>query len=160
MGLDITVRRLKKKAKSYITEFDDFPDWAKELVTFKTLKFYNWKEYSKLTGIDYNDCPLQEAFDDSNNLTYCYYKSDTPVIIHLSEVPTYNKKVPVICWEEVGYQRKGMNDKFYREYKDYYVWTKAELERYRDEYAEDKEEFQSNIINNFIEGKDCVSFDW
>lgn len=29
-----------------------------------------------------------------------------------------------------------------------------------DEYALDKEEFQSNIINNFIEGKDCVSFDW
>ena len=64
MGLDITVHRLKKKAKNYITKFDDFPDWAKELVTFKTLKFYDWKEYSKLTGIDYDDCPLQEAFDD------------------------------------------------------------------------------------------------
>lgn len=160
MGLDITVRRLKKEAENYITEFEDFPDWAKELVTLKTLKFYNWQEYSKLIGIDYSDCPLQEAFDNYENQIYCYYKGDTPVIIHLGEVPIYTKQVPVICWEEVGYQRKGMNDKFYEEFENYWVWTKAELERYKNEYAEDPEEFQSNIIDNFVEGKDCVSFDW
>lgn len=160
MGLDITVRRLKKEAKNYITEFEDFPDWAKELVTLKTLKFYNWQEYSKFIGIDYSDCPLQEAFDNYENQTYCYYKGDTPVIIHLGEVPIYTKQVPVICWEEVGYQRKGMNDKFYKEFENYWVWTKAELERYKNEYAEDPEEFQSNIIDNFVEEKDCVSFDW
>lgn len=160
MGLDITVRRLKKEAENYITEFEDFPNWAKESVMLKTLKFYNWQEYSKLVGIDFSDCPLQEAFDNEQSLTYCYYKGDTPVIIHLGEVPTYTKRVPVICWEEVGYQRKGMNDKFYEEFENYWVWTKAELERYKNEYAEDPEEFQSNIIDNFIEGKDCVSFDW
>ena len=102
--------------------------------------------------------------------------------IDLKKVPTYEKKIKVLYYDEVGYQRKGLNAKFYDDYENgkigYFVWTKAELERYKQEYCDEpheyiypngtksgdmvypKENFQRNIINNFTEGEDCVIFDW
>lgn len=60
----------------------------------------------------------------------------------------------------------------------YFVWTKQELERYKKEYCDEpyeyiypngeksgdiineKEMFQHNIIDKFIEGECCVCFSW
>ena len=62
---------------------------------------------------------------------------------------------------------KGCNGNFYADYDadkiGYFVWSKSELERYKEDYCdteETKEYFQHNIIDKFEEGKDCVTFDW
>ena len=89
------------------------------------------------------------------------------VNIDLNKVPTYNKTISIIGYEEVGYQRKGLNGIFYDDYEKhkigYYVWSKKELERYKQDYCnsdDEKKDFQENIINKFIEGECCVTFDW
>lgn len=59
-----------------------------------------------------------------------------------------------------GYQRKGMEDGMYDYFEQrgcYWVFKKDELEKIK-QWAEDPEEFQSNIIDNFEEGKDGVWF--
>ena len=102
--------------------------------------------------------------------------------IDLEKVPLKEKSIKVLPIEEVGYQRKGLNGKFYDDYEagkiGYFVWTKAELERYKEEYCDEpyeyvypngeksgdmiypKLDFQRHIIDHFTEGEDCVTFDW
>lgn len=106
------------------------------------------------------------------------------VEINLNEkdIPTFDMEESVLYGEKVGYQRKGLNGKFYDDYRDgkigYFVFTKAELERYKDEYCDEpyeyvysngeksgemvypKDNFQKNIINHFVEGEMFVTFDW
>lgn len=79
----------------------------------------------------------------------------------------FDKQVSVIYYgETIGYQRKGMNSQFYKDYDagklNYFVLDKATLEMYRDTYVEDgmKEHFQENIIDPFIEGETVAIFSW
>lgn len=123
---------------------------------------------------------------DENGDIYDWDKYDATIAEHLikidlDKVPLYKKKIKVLYYEEVGYQRKGLNSKFYKDYDEgkigYFVWTKAELLRYKRDYCSNKYEyiypsgkrsgeyvyekrsFQRNIIDNF--GKHCcVTFDW
>lgn len=87
--------------------------------------------------------------------------------IMFTRIDTYGKKVNVIYYgETVGYQRKGMNPQFYKDYDagklNYFVLYKATLEMYRDTYVEDwiKEHFQKNIIDTFVEGETVAIFSW
>lgn len=99
--------------------------------------------------------------------------------IYWKDVPTKKVKIKVLFWKEIGYQRKGLNGKFYKDYEDgrigYYVWSKKELERYRKDYCDRKHKaewcgdkitidpkrsFKENIIDNFTEGEDVVTFSW
>ena len=102
--------------------------------------------------------------------------------INLDKVPVYDKEISVIFYEEIGYQYKGLNSKFYEDYENgkigYFVWDKKELQRYKKEYcdkvheyvfpndkksgeiAHPKFDFQRNIIDNFKEKECCVTFDW
>ena len=86
--------------------------------------------------------------------------------IDLDKVPIYSKSIKVLYWEEVGYQRKGFNNKFYSDYRagklGYFVWSKKELERYKQDYCidEEKEYFQKYVIDKFIDGKTCCIFSW
>ena len=73
----------------------------------------------------------------------------------------------VLYTEEVGYQRKGLNGKFYDDYEEgkigYYVWDKKELERYKQDYCdsdEAKDNFQHNIIDKFVDGEYVARFSW
>ena len=62
---------------------------------------------------------------------------------------------------ELLFNEKGIDWNDYEDGKiGYYVWTKEELERYKKEYAVEPYEFQRNIIDNFTEGEDVVTFDW
>ena len=130
------------------------------------------------------ECPHIEDFTDNNGVRdwnkYDAFRKQHIIEVNLDKVPTYQKEIKVLYYEEVGYQRKGLNKKFYEDYRNdvigYFVWTKEELERYKELYCDDpyqfvypngdlgqmvypKDDFQKNIIDNFVEGKDCVIFD-
>lgn len=82
------------------------------------------------------------------------------------DIPTYKQTDKGIYTKETcGYQRRGLNQEFYKSFKidDYFVYKLSELEMIRDKYTDDKESaenFQRNIIDNFTEGEDVVTFDW
>lgn len=183
----------------------DFPEWTKSFEKEVTESWYDWKKYKEETGIDIDNCDWHgESYgedgcfmevspkgvelpdwDEKKYKDWEEFEADRNKVIikiDLKKVPTYEKKIKVLYYDEVGYQRKGLNAKFYDDYVNgkigYFVWTKAELERYKQEYCDEpheyiypngtksgdivypKENFQRNIINNFTEGEDCVIFDW
>lgn len=186
MGLDITVYRIKKLGENFDKENDDFftldeksnfPEWTKKFVTKLEQEHYDWDKFKEQTGIDIDT--LEWCYTDYGEDDIVSYYTDADgndVVIKNSEIPTRKQMDDVIGIEEIGYQRKGLNSKFYEDYDNgkigYFVWTKAELERYKQEYCDEKasyyngeeysprDNFQRNIINNFEEGKDCVTFDW
>lgn len=121
--------------------------------------------------------------EDNYNFDAYHAKLDACVIkIDLDKVPLYKKKIKILYIEEIGYQRKGLNNKFYQDYNDgkigYYVWSKKELQRYKKDYCDKahehvwangeksgiidrpKLEFQRNIIDNFIDGECVATFWW
>ena len=204
MGLDITVHRFSdKKQEEYFEMYDvntetneiiprheDFPEWTNKFVKNKVEKLYDLSAFKEKTGINLDDYhvvmigPLEDTEKfKGNKEAYGYVlkhkDTDEDLVLSFEEIPVFKKKVPVIYWKEVGYQRKGLNSKFYQDYEDgkigYFVWTKAELERYLDEYCDEdteieygdtkhtvkyKDNFRVNIIDKFNEGTDVVSFDW
>lgn len=178
-------------------EVVEVPEWAKKLKSKMTLHYFDWKKYKEETGIDINDYEWrgttygEEEYsmnvwpkeykkadmldyvigqdEEGKNIydtdAYEAYRNAHMVVIDLHSVPTYD--VDVIWEDEVGYQRKGLNKKFYEDYNagkiGYFVWTKEELERYKEEYCDGedaKEEFQRNIIDNFTDGECCAEFSW
>lgn len=198
MGLDIYVFRLRKATdadkenQNYIRLIDEetgeysdcgFPDWALKLKTEHTEQWYDWDLYEKQTGINVKDLEWVAFGENSNGVCVFTYDDKNGNVIEIPEasVPLYDKKVFIIGEEEVGYQRKGFNDKFYEDYRSgkigYCVWSKKELERYKEDYCEPsyeynqlygkklgtispKEEFQKNIIDKFIEGECYACFSW
>lgn len=198
MGLDIYVQRIVKTPTDkdyYIRLIDDegnyenkFPSWTKEFEQSITEHWYDWDKYKTQTGIYLNQYDWGgEEYSDRGNFMQIYPKGEeqtnkNTIEIDLDKVPTYDKTIKVLYYDEVGYQRKGLNDKFYEDYRNgkigYYVWSKAELERYKQDYCNKpyeytypngeksgnmcypKEDFQKNILNKFIEGEDVVAFSW
>ena len=172
---------------------NSFPEWTKKLESTKTFEFYDWEKYKEQTGIDINQCqflssecgpegcymevwpisagPISKFSDykigvnEYDDEAYDSLMNANKIKINLDEVPILKRDCQVLYKKEVGYQRKGLNGKFYNDYDDgkigYFVWTKAELERYKEDYCEDdmKEHFQKYVIDNFVEGECCVTFD-
>ena len=98
---------------------------------------------------------------------YDAYKKAHTLAINFNDVPLKEVETKIIYTTEVGYQRKGLNKKFYDDYDEgkifYYVWEKKELERYKQDYCttdDDKENFQRNIIDEFIDGETVARFSW
>ena len=113
---------------------------------------------------------------------YKFLNDIVMVKLNTKNIPTFDKEEDVLYGTEVSYQRKGFNNKFYDDYDKgrigYFVFTKAELERYKDEYCDEpyeyvypngeksgemiypKDNFQKNIIDHFVEGEMFVTFDW
>lgn len=188
-------------------KFDDlgFPEWTKKFIHTKTETWYDWDKFKEQTGIDMENMKWYGTFYGENgDFMHVYpndvelpdYSKDYPggydayeadlekiiIKVDLDKVPTKKVKIKVVYYEEVGYQRKGLNGKFYDDYDEgkigYFVWTKAELERYKKDYCDEphkyvypngeesddmvypKDNFQRNVIDNFEEGKDCVIFSW
>ena len=193
MGLDIYVYRLKKATDAdkenhnYMRLIDEetgeysdcgFPDWALKLKTEHTEQWYDWDLYKKQTGINVKDLELVAFGENSNGVCVFTYKDKNGNEIEIPEVSVslYDKKIFIIGEEEVGYQRKGFNNKFYEDYEagkiGYYIWSKKELERYKEDYCEDvitfpngdtldlKKYFQEHIIDKFVEGECYACFSW
>jgi hypothetical protein len=198
MGLDISVKRIQKKSEdqdSYLSLVDDsgnyennFPEWTKTFEQDQTESWYDWQKYKEQTGIDLDQCDWHgEEYSERGCFMTVSPKGvectdETKIVIDLKRVPTYEKALKVLFFSEVGYQRKGLNGKFYEDYEagkiGYFVWTKAELERYKQDYCDEpyefvypngeksgkmvypKDNFQKNIIDKFVEGEDCVTFSW
>ena len=207
MGLDISVYKIKKSKTGKVNKDDEFffflfdnaeycnphPAWTKEFEVDYEQSYYDWDKFKEETGIDVNEYKWAgSCYDERGCFLYLNpknmdendqdYEGLGKIKIDLEKVPEKKKNIKVLLRKEVGYQRKGLNGKFYEDYEagkiGYFVWTKAELERYKDEYCDEpyeyiypngkksgdmvypKENFQKNIINNFTEGEDCVTFDW
>ena len=170
----------------------DFPEWARAYKKSVTEKWYDWNKYKEQTGIDIDQYNIfSQEYSANGNFLQIYPKDkeeqlneihknlttrgeelrklldEIIVTINLKDVPLVKVKTNCIYYKEVGYQRKGLNNQFYKDYEDgkigYYVWTLAELERYKKDYCdteEAKQNFQTNIIDNFKEGKCVVEFSW
>lgn len=180
MGLDIMVWKLKKYDKenddcNYILSRETFPAWCKELETNITNTKYDWKKYILEKEID--PCKVRSSSSkttEEGRIITINFIDGTEHKINLNEVPTKVVLQKVIGIEKVGYQRKGLNDKFYDDSLNgkigYYIWSLDELNRYKDEYCDErdeygigynpKEEFQKNIIDKFVEGQCVVVFDF
>ena len=157
----------------------DFPEWVLAKKSTKKFIINDWAKYKEQTGHDVlNDYSMRmlgpvgkgETEDDEK---YGYVLGANKegiepkqLVICVDDIPQYETELPVVYYTEVGYQRKGLNGQFYQDYEDgkigYFVWTKAELERYLDDYVEPdrKEYFKANIVDVFEDGKDVCSFDW
>lgn len=184
--------RLVNSEGNYI---NNFPEWTKQFEQTVIEDWFNWEKYKEETGIDITKCEWHgESYDENGSFMMlwpkeagnypCYEDFKTgedsynweeyeaalaahTIKVNLDKVPTYEKTIKILYYEEVGYQRKGLNDQFYEDYRNgkigYFVWTLEELMRYKESYCEsieDKEHFQRSIIDNFIEGECCVTFDW
>lgn len=180
MGLDITVHRIKKYDKEDDNYFrldrnrEEYPLWVYDFESERESQYYDWKLWEKMNNIDISKMyHLCTEYSDKGNFLYLgkspddkYWEGDC-LKIDLDTVPIYTKIDKVLGYDEIGYQRKGLNGKFYEDYKNginkYFVFDKYTLERYKRDYCDtedDKERFQENIIDVFEEGKDIVSFDW
>lgn len=200
MGLDISVCKIVKRKQNEPTDRvfrlvdnnaeyqNPFPEWTKEFEVDYEQGYYDWDKLKEEQGININD---YEYGGEEYGPKGCFmrfnpkgeeYSKDKELVLDIEKIPVKKKMIKVLPYEEVGYQRKGLNSKFYQDYDNdkigYFVWTKAELERYKEEYCDEpyeyvygngeksgemiypKEDFQRNIIDNFIEGECCVTFDW
>ena len=182
-----------------------FPKWTLPFENERVEIWYDWQKFKEQTGIDIDKCnchgisytengsfmevsPIDKEvpeWDDKKYKDWNEYESERGKVvikIDLDKVPKYEKTIKVLYFEEIGCQRKGLNVKFYADYRagkiGYFVWTKAELEKYKEEYCDEpydceypngeksgqiiypKSNFQKNIIDTFTEGEDCVIFDW
>jgi len=170
----------------------DFPKWTQEYKRLSTETVYDWGKYRDKTGFNIDENYLfseewseqghfwqfyskdsEELFDKlkhgnfKNAAEYRKALNDIIITIKDEDVPRTKIKVNHIYYKEVGYQRKGLNNQFYKDFDNgkigEYVWTLAELERYKNEYCDteqQKKNFQTNIIDNFKEGKCFVEFNW
>lgn len=183
MGLDITVHKLHKvtevdmrklnyfrledeKGNAFYNYRYKFPKWALNFIVNKAMEFHDWDKYRIESGIDINSVKIMEI-DLNKGLVIGKDAQNKPINISLDTVPRIIVEIPIIGYNEIGYQRKDLNGKFYQDYDcgriGYFVWTKKELLEYKRDYCttlEDKKEFQRNIIDNFIPKQCCVTFDW
>lgn len=180
MGLNIIVCKFYKpdtttnKNKDYLFLHKSFPQWAKDLSTVRIDSVIDYEQYYNETNIDLLNLKQTKFYIDNNKDTHIIYKlKDEEIDIKLKDLPRKNIYRDVIYYKEVGFQRKGLNHKFYEDcdkklIKSSYIWTLKELYEFKDKYCDEikvidgfthysKKDFQKNIIDNFEEGK-CVVF--
>lgn len=169
-----------------------FPDWTKQYEQEITETWFDWDKYKADTGFDIMDWNVHMERLGNDGYMEVYPKSCVPPTydenhpeeydnfwdnletkrIYYKDVPKKKVQVKVLFYEHVGYQRRGLNARFYEDYMDgkigYFVWTKKELLRYVKDYCDKKtktnggpkRQFKENIIDSFVEGQDVVTFSW
>ena len=180
MGLNIIVCKLYKpntttnRNKDYLFLHQSFPKWARDLSTVRIDSVIDYERYYNETNIDLLNLKQTRFYIDNNKDAHGIYKfKDEEIDINLKDLPRKNIHRDVVYYKEVGFQRKGLNHKFYEDcnkklIKYPYIWTLKELYEFKDEYCDEirvidgithyaKKDFQKNIIDNFEEGK-CVVF--
>lgn len=164
--------------------FDDggFPKWTLNLVEYSDVEFYDFEKYRIMTGIDVNDYTLcaegpvdlnknDLSFDDDEapcGMVIKHKETGARLAIAFDTLPTMVRNVPLIYYVDVegGYQRKGLNAQFYKDYDagicKYFVWDREELERIYDEYVDEaaRDYYKEHILGKFVEGECVVTFDW
>ena len=156
--------KFKEQTDIDINEYD----WCSEGWDGKQYTMQVWpKCYERKYLEDYIIGKNENGDNIYDTDAYWAYTDAHMLTIDMDTVPTYPVDVDVIYEEEAGYQRRGLNRKFYEDYEaekiGYYVWTKEELERYKQDYCdtdEDKQNFQKNVIDKFIDGETCAEFSW
>ena len=198
-----------KNNKDYFRMLDDegngtydrrgFPEWTKQYEQEVEETWYDWEKYKEQTGFDIDqwavsmECGGKDGYmevrpiecvppdyDEEHPEKYEEFWDNVEIKkVYWRDVPKKKVKIKVLFRKEVGYQRKGLNGKFYKDYDEgkigYYVWSKKELERYKKDYCDRKHKadwcgdkitidpkrsFKENIIDNFTEGEDVVTFSW
>lgn len=180
-----------------------FPEWTKAFEKTVTETWFDWEKYKEKTGIDTSKLYVWEEYYGGLENGYIKFypeklateepEADAPeeeverwldkveaniIKVMVKDVPQKKVKIKVLYREEIGYQRRGLNDKFYEEHNedcgDYIAWTKEELEHVlnvgcdedhpsehdRHYICTPKADFKENIIDAFVEGKCCVWFNW
>lgn len=83
-------------------------------------------------------------------------------------MPLKDVEDAIVYLTEIAYQRKGLNSKFYAEYKpeNYYLYTKEQMQYVLDNYIDDDwyegigKDFKEKFVDNFVEGEMFCAFDW
>lgn len=168
------ITSLSDDGKSLSNHKDIYPEWALSLSENIIEEYYDFEKYKELAGIDilndYEWCMTGPLYSNKDIFGHVFRNKETKTEIEVpsDDIPIKKVEVEVVYFDanERGYMRKGLNSKFYDDYEagicKYFVWDRIELLRILDEYVieERKEEFKRNIIDNFEEGKDVVTFDW
>ena len=188
MGLDINVYKPVGIGDRNPQEVDYFYLISEntELQQFSNLQFERNNEYYdiegalKQMGYDYKDltCYSQEY---GENVTFLF-KTSTDEEVCLVDPPILVKKEMCLMVEEIGYQRKGANKKFYEDdmwdspcitdrsvlldhWEKYFSYNKPDSKGefvYGVEYEltdnEMRSRFKENIIDKFIDGETFVIY--
>ena len=185
MGLDISTFKLSDVDDGDVKTLDYFTLTEKDKELFekagmseyvfkRTEEFIDIEKYLTTVAVPGSNIDDWEwrmsypsEYEDDRFFKFIYSPSQRRYEVRASLCDTYTKELDVIYQgDDVGYQRKGMNVKFYQDFENgianYFVVSKKELERYRDEYVDEAyiEHFQEEIINPFIEGEMVAIFDW
>ena len=175
MGLDIMVRRITDRRKNSDGCMDvqdevygKMPEWALAKARRQTQTWYDYDRYKAETGIDIEE--WQTCIEIGPHASIAHVRKpgqEEEIRINMDQVPTKKVARKVVYYKECGYQRKGLNHRFYEDSDSgkigYLVWTLKELRRFKRDYCStraDKADFQHNIIDNFVPGECCVAFDW
>lgn len=146
-----------------------FPEWVKKFYTPYKDELYDWEKYKEQTGIDVSslECVALYGNSDMKPIADFIDNENNKVTIELDNVPLYYKDITILCYNQLAYQEIDFNNKFLENYEaekkiesGIYVWTKKDLEQYKNEYCipDEKDRFQKYIIDKFTEGEDCVCF--
>lgn len=130
-----------------------------------------YKKYNKANNIDIwtekeKALLTKYGWDGDNNTVYETFQKNIQLNINGKDIPTRVEKEMAICGKEIGYQRKGLNGDFYKEWdpdEDYLVIDKARIQHVYDNYIDDnetKEYFKSQILDQFVEGETFAIFSW
>ena len=183
MGLDICVYKFinKEDTKNYFfTSTIDikrygyslsYPKWAEKFIDYKTIKSPDWVKYKEETGIDFSGYDVM--YVDKDEIVLFNPENEEKIFIDSYGIPWHEIQTPTFFVAEVRYQRKGMPSKFWEYAKKHandaelFIWSFNELLKIKDMFDTNNQEelrlmnnFQRNIIDNFIEGEMIVRFDW
>ena len=152
--------------------YDDsqFEKWA---LKHKTQTVETWLDLEKFklkTGIDIqNDYDIDYiSYDGETNIAGLIKKSDnTKITIDVNTIPVMDKKIDIVCYDNILYVRNPFKKKFYEDFNKgktkKLLWTKKELMQYFSKYGIKKDPVKKefmDLIDKFEEGKNVIYIAW
>lgn len=130
------------------------------------LQKYGWKHDSIFTPVKNKDGKKKKELGVWDAESFCYdaiYEK-----VDGDTLPIKDMEDTIIYLKEIAYQRKGLNSKFYVEYKpdDYYIFTKERMQYILDNDIDDswyegiRNNFKEKFVDSFVEGETVCAFDW
>ena len=192
MGLDISVYKVTPLGSRNPQKIQDYfsIDYYTELTKlFKKLSFIKKIEYYrpdlKLEQMGHDPEKFKtQSFSLGRKAQFVMVGPDNQEVI-LDDIPTSISEENCIAVEEVGYQRKGANEKFYTDgmWDSRCITTRAQLVKHWNEYfsgpkeiktkktssygfgmefkhspEEARQNFQNNIVDKFVQGETFVVY--
>ena len=182
MGLDISVYKVSEKETDTFFVLSENPELEtfKEKAQIKENEYFNLELAAKKAGHNLEDLTWEQTSYGEEPVFY--FRTKTNKKVELKNPPTLKRKELVLYAEEVGYQRKGANKKFYEDgmWDSACVTNLSVLKEHHKKYfssntpeskggwgsgvefelsdEEMKKRFQENIINKFEKGKTFVVY--